>query len=75
MALKNFNVACLTPKSHLSLVAKPDKGVFRACQAKTCRRLRGASFPKPAWVPYRLNYRSKFARSHRELPQVILRAG
>lgn len=54
LVLKSFNLAYLIPKSHLSLVAKPDKWVLYTCQARTCHRLLGASFPKPVWIPYRL---------------------
>lgn len=44
MVLKSFNLACLTPKSHLSSVAKPDKWVFCACLAETGHRLLEAHF-------------------------------
>lgn len=75
MALTSFNLACLTLKPHLSLVAKPDKWVFWTCQAETCHCPLGTPFPKPAWVSYRLNFRTKLAQSHTESLQIFLSIG
>lgn len=58
MVLKSSNLACLTPKSHLSLVAKPGKSVFCTWQAKTWHHLLGVSYPKPV-CPYRLNSKDR----------------